>query len=191
MGVTLGSCRYIMYVDQRCLLMGWVQGALREWTAWTAWTAWTGGLMVLLASSGERRVSKWLTCSLVGLETQLSPSDADESWLNREELVCVDRAVDGRLDSHSESLNESSDQSGKRFDGRDKPTPVGAGVFGGEKARARALLCDMSMSSGSAKAWPMLSAMSSSTTKGSSILGMGTSAAATDARNCCVGAVLC
>lgn len=67
----------------------------------------------------------------------------------------------------------------------------GAGVFGGENMRSEPpwgvkgissmlLKCDIGYS---------VSVISSSSTRGSSILGIGMSAAATDARNCSVGAL--
>jgi hypothetical protein len=52
-GVTVGSCKYIMYVDQRWSLMGLVHGAFLFCEGGAA-----GALMVLLASSTDRKSPK-------------------------------------------------------------------------------------------------------------------------------------
>jgi len=87
-------------------------------------------------------------------------------------------------------LFESIVQLGYRLGVREGTKP-GAGVFGGEKSLPRGLSRYTSFSISSGR-WqkgfiPVISKSFGSAT-GSSMLGMGTSAAATDARNCWVGA---
>lgn len=94
-GVTLGSCRYVMYVDHRWRDIALVhRPLLRDLADLLGASA---GLMVLSTSPGERKRPKRSLCSLSGLSHRLKSSDAGEKRLNRDELVCVDRAVEGRL----------------------------------------------------------------------------------------------
>jgi hypothetical protein len=108
-------------------------------------------------------------------------------------LVKVDRAVDGRLDSYSgldsRSVQiDSVDQSGNNGADSIYGELSGAGVLGGDRTLLNPkLLPERSMISGSA-ALPSNCAVSLKSI-GPSILGMGTSAASTDSRKSCVGAV--
>jgi hypothetical protein len=124
---------------------------------------------------------------------------SSERWeirLNKEALVCVDLDVEGRLDSYSGVdstllIAESIVQLGYRV-GDSEGTQSGAGVFGGENVLPRGRRRCISLSSSpwicrvNAVIPPMSKSLAS--VSGSSMLGMGTSAAATEARNCCVGA---
>lgn len=131
---------------------------------------------------------------MISVSSHCKSSDVTEKRLNRDALVCVDFAVDGRLDSHSGVDSallhaEPVDQSGKRL-GESEGAAPGAGVLGGENVLPRRT----GPSIGS-QIWVtgeyIMSVMGSSEVvrSGCSVVGMGTSAAATEARNCWVGAL--
>lgn len=112
-------------------------------------------------------------------------------------LVTVDRAVDGRLSSCSEldsnPPNGDSHQSGNCSGDIIKGEMTGAGVLGGEKAliepraKSETSIWSKLLVTDTLLLYIML--VSSPDVGGSSMLGIGQSAAATDSRNCFVGAV--
>lgn len=94
------------------------------------------------SSAASTKRLKWSEASVSGL-IHCKSSDVREKRLKREALVCVDRAVDGRLDSHSGVDSpllkaESMDQLGYRLGDSEGAAP-GAGVLGGENRLPRTL----------------------------------------------------
>jgi hypothetical protein len=120
-----------------------------------------------------------------------------EKRLKMDALVRVDLAVDGRLLSQSglDSIppNGEARQSGNCWGDITNDGMIGAGVFGGEKGLIESMvMSETSIGStlpGSDALISYIMFASLLHVRGSSMLGMGTSAAATDSRNCCVGAV--
>jgi hypothetical protein len=117
-----------MYVDHRCALMALVHGALL-------------GFPDLERSPSFRGIGLVESVLSLSRPVAFSSSVVAESWLNRDELVRVENAVDGLLDSYSgldsmsDSLHDPMDQLGYLVGVSGSGKSI-AGVLGGEKVRA-------------------------------------------------------
>ena len=124
-----------MYVAHRCALMAFVHGAFLG--------VGRDGKGACACSTTSSQLFSTNCSEPSGLPKSPS-SDIWERRLKRDEHVCVERAVEGRLELHSGSgldsveLKESIDQFGYR-EGVSAGTMPGAGVLGGEKVLPRTL----------------------------------------------------
>src|SRR3569833_2802856 len=109
-GVTLGSWRYRTYVAHRRELIALVQGARRGWPAGGAATdCWLSRPSSELAQVKRSEPST----------SRLRQSSSSEDWdsrLKSDELVWVDRAVDGRLEHSGAGLDSAELQKAESID---------------------------------------------------------------------------